>query len=70
MSTVLLALTLARDEVFWLMKHSNVQTPKGKYKPNPDDYNDPYLPELLFETLRLKGNECTHINQEYNGLTN
>ncbi|XP_003382558.1 PREDICTED: nck-associated protein 1-like [Amphimedon queenslandica] len=53
-STVLLALTLARDEVFWLMKHSNVQTPKGKYKPNPDDYNDPFLPELLFETLRLK----------------
>jgi NCK-associated protein 1 len=51
---VILALTLARDEVHWLMKHSTVPYPKGKYKANPEDYSDPYLPELLFEIVRLK----------------
>ena len=54
-TTVLLALTLAKDEIHWIMKHGNVTTPKGKYKPNPEDYSDPALPELIFETVRLKG---------------
>ena len=54
-STVILALTLARDEVFWLMKHSIAPTPKGKHKVNPDDYSDPHLPELLFGIVQLKG---------------
>ena len=58
----MLALTLARDEVFWLFKHSSVATPKGKYKPNPEDYNDSCLPELLFEIVRLKGRKCFYLN--------
>ena len=53
--TVLTALTLARDEVFWLFKHNNVNAPKGKHRPNPDDYNDPALPELIFQIVQLKG---------------
>ena len=49
------ALTLARDEVFWLFKHNSVNTPKGKSRPNPDDYNDSALPELIFLIVQLKG---------------
>ena len=49
------ALTLARDEVFWLFKHNSVTTPKGKSRPNPDDYNDSSLPELIFLITQLKG---------------
>ena len=50
-----MALTLARDEVFWLFKHNSVNAPKGKHRPNPDDYNDPTLPELIFQIVELKG---------------
>ncbi len=53
--TVMAALTLARDEVFWLFKHNSVSTPKGKSRPNPDDYNDNALPELIFLIVQLKG---------------
>lgn len=53
--TVITALTLARDEVMWLFKHNNVTPPKSKHKPNPDDYTDPALPELLFNMIQLKG---------------
>ena len=53
--TVLAALTLARDEVFWLFKHNNVNTPKGKSRPNPDDYNDTSISELMFHIAHLKG---------------
>jgi len=52
--TVLMALTLARDEVLWLFKHNNVNAPKGKHRPNPEDYNDPALPELIFQIVQLK----------------
>lgn len=52
--TALLALTLARDEVLWLMKHMLAPPPKGKHRPNPDDYQDPALPELLFNIVELK----------------
>jgi len=50
-----MALTLARDEVLWLFKHNNVNAPKGKHRPNPEDYNDPALPELIFQIVQLKG---------------
>jgi NCK-associated protein 1 len=52
--TVLLALTLARDEVLWLMKHMLTPPPRGKHRPNPDDYQDPALPELLFYIVEVK----------------
>ena len=41
--------------MFWLFKHNNVNAPKGKHRPNPDDYNDPALPELIFQIVQLKG---------------
>lgn len=52
------ALTLARDEVFWLFKHNNMAPPKSKHRPNPDDYSDSALPELLFNIALLKS---THL---------
>ena len=54
-TTVQLALTLVRDEILWMVKHSNVPTPKAKHKPNPEDYTDSTLPELLFLAVQLKG---------------
>ena len=41
--------------MFWLFKHNNVNAPKGKHRPNPDDYNAPALPELIFQIVQLKG---------------
>ena len=52
---VLTALTLARDEIFWLFKHNSIPPPKGKHRPNPDDYSDSALPELIFLIVELKG---------------
>ena len=52
--TVLLGLSLARDEILWLMKHSLAPPPKGKHRHHPDDYVDPALPELLFYIVELK----------------
>ena len=52
--TVLLALTLSRDEVLWLMKHTLTPPPKGKHRPHPDDYVDSALPELLYYIVELK----------------
>ena len=52
---VLTALTLARDEIFWLFKHNVMSPPKGKHRPNPDDYNDSALPELVYLIVELKG---------------
>jgi NCK-associated protein 1 len=52
--TVLQALGLARDEVLWLMKHILSPPPKGKHRPNMDDYVDNALPELLFYIVELK----------------
>ena len=49
------ALTLARDEVLWLLKHVCIPAPKAKHRPSPDDYSDPQLPHLLFLIVQLKG---------------
>ena len=54
-TTVILALTMARDEVFWMIKHNSVSQPKSKYKINSEDYADPFLPELLFSIVQMKG---------------
>lgn len=40
-------------------KHDNLTTSKGKYKPNPEDYSDWTLTELIFETVYLKGQSHT-----------
>ena len=55
------ALTLARDEVFWLFKHNNMTPPKSKHRPNPDDYSDPALPELLFNIAQLKSTYLFYV---------
>ena len=36
------------------MKHMLMPPPKGKHRPNPDDYIDTTLPELLFYIVELK----------------
>ena len=35
----LLALSLAKDEIHWLLRHNLIHPPKGR-KINVDDYND------------------------------
>uniref|UniRef100_A0A3B3R8P1 NCK associated protein 1 like n=1 Tax=Paramormyrops kingsleyae TaxID=1676925 RepID=A0A3B3R8P1_9TELE len=47
---VFMALAFSRDEVLWLMRHSE-NVPKTK---TPEDYVDPQLAELLFYMERLK----------------
>ncbi|XP_048878805.1 nck-associated protein 1-like [Brienomyrus brachyistius] len=47
---VFMALAFSRDEVLWLMRHSE-NIPKTK---TPEDYVDPQLAELLFYMERLK----------------
>ena len=32
-TTMLLPLTLVKDDIHWIIKHDSVTTPKGKYKP-------------------------------------
>lgn len=64
--TVLTALTLARDEIYWLFKHNSVPPPKGKHRPNPDDYSDPALPELLFLIMQMKGTVLYFVSYAYN----
>ena len=63
---VLTALTLARDEIFWLFKHNSMPPPKGKHRPNPEDYNDPALPELVYLIVELKG---TYMNTCRSGVS-
>lgn len=41
--------------MFWLFKHNSVSAPKSKNRPNPEDYNDNALPELIFLIVQLKG---------------
>ena len=65
--TVLQALGLARDEVLWLMKHILSPPPKGKHRPNMDDYVDNALPELLFYIVELKS-ESTAFTCSYDSL--
>ena len=49
---MLLVLTLAKDKIHWIMKHGYVTTPKGKYKPDSEDYLDYVLASVYKGPLR------------------
>ncbi|XP_065191143.1 nck-associated protein 1-like [Sycon ciliatum] len=52
---LLMALSLARDEIAWLVRHADAPIPKmSKTKVNPDDMQDRQLPELLFYMHELR----------------
>uniref|UniRef100_A0A8C9VK25 NCK associated protein 1 like n=1 Tax=Scleropages formosus TaxID=113540 RepID=A0A8C9VK25_SCLFO len=53
---VCMALAFSRDEVLWLVRHSE-NVPKTK---TPEDYIDSQLAELLFYTEKLKTLMCRH----------
>ena len=41
---VFMALSMARDEVVWLVRHSGVEAqPKARGRVNPSDYKDKYV---------------------------
>ena len=49
---MLLTLTVAKDEIHWIMKHGYVTTPKEKYKPDSEDYLDYVLTSVYKATLK------------------
>ncbi|CAH1785632.1 unnamed protein product [Owenia fusiformis] len=63
-----MALSFARDEIHWLLRHSENQ-PSGsrKVKVIPEDYVDRQLPELLFhmEELRALVKKYNQVMQRY-----
>ena len=69
---VFLGLSLARDEIFWLLAHyDNIPTKaKQNKKISQDDFVDRQLPELLFhvEELRSKYSCTGHKNEKMNRL--
>nr|XP_020476127.1 nck-associated protein 1-like isoform X1 [Monopterus albus]XP_020476199.1 nck-associated protein 1-like isoform X1 [Monopterus albus]XP_020476271.1 nck-associated protein 1-like isoform X1 [Monopterus albus] len=60
---VFMALSFARDEVLWLVKHSE-NMPKIK---TPEDYIDNQMAELLFHMEKLRGlmKKYSHVIQRY-----
>ncbi|XP_054641138.1 nck-associated protein 1-like isoform X2 [Dunckerocampus dactyliophorus] len=60
---VFMALTFSRDEVLWLVRHSE-NMPKIK---TPEDYVDNQMAELLFHMERLRGlmRKYYHVVQRY-----
>uniref|UniRef100_A0A3B4DIY9 NCK associated protein 1 like n=1 Tax=Pygocentrus nattereri TaxID=42514 RepID=A0A3B4DIY9_PYGNA len=60
---VFMALSFSRDEVLWLVRHSE-NIPKTK---TPEDYSDSHMAELLFymERLRALLNRYNYILQRY-----
>ncbi|XP_017264088.1 nck-associated protein 1-like [Kryptolebias marmoratus] len=60
---VFMALSFSRDEVLWLVRHSE-NMPKIK---TPEDYNDNQMAELLFymEKLRELMKKYSHVVQRY-----
>lgn len=51
-----MALSFARDEVHWLLRHAeNQPSRQGKAKVSPEDMIDRQLPELLFYIEELRG---------------
>lgn len=64
---VFIGLCLARDEVYWLLRHNdNPPQQKGKGK-TADDLVDRQLPELLFhvEELRVLVRKYSQVIQRY-----
>ncbi|XP_006818857.1 nck-associated protein 1 [Saccoglossus kowalevskii] len=64
---VFMALSFARDEVYWLVRHFEAPQPKARVKPNADDFEDRQLPELLFhmEELRALVRKYNQVLQRY-----
>ncbi|XP_065844432.1 nck-associated protein 1 homolog [Oscarella lobularis] len=65
---VFMALSLARDEVLWLVRHfTNDPVPKPKSKLNPADFKDKGLPELLYymQELRALVRKYSQVMQRY-----
>ncbi|XP_072237966.1 nck-associated protein 1-like [Leuresthes tenuis] len=60
---VFMALSFSRDEVLWLVRHSE-NMPKIK---TPEDYNDNQMAELLFYMEKLRGlmRKYNHVVQRY-----
>uniref|UniRef100_A0A3Q2UIP2 NCK associated protein 1 like n=1 Tax=Fundulus heteroclitus TaxID=8078 RepID=A0A3Q2UIP2_FUNHE len=60
---VMMALSFSRDEVLWLVRHSE-NMPKMK---TLDDYNDNQMAELLFHMEKLRGlmRKYNHVVQRY-----
>lgn len=52
-----MGLSFARDEVHWLLRHSeNLPQRQGRARtPQPEDLIDRQLPELLFHMEELRG---------------
>ena len=66
---VFMALSLARDEVLWLVRHfTNDPVPKPKSKLNPADFKDKGLPELLYYMQELRGNKIGARETSFGGF--
>ncbi|ESO00384.1 hypothetical protein HELRODRAFT_101134 [Helobdella robusta] len=53
---LLIGLSLARDEVLWMLRHAdNLPQKKGNVKAHGDDLNDRQIAELLFHMEELRG---------------
>ena len=65
---VFMALSFARDEIHWLLRHyDNPKTKKAGVKSNPEELLDRQLPELLFhvEELRALVRKYNQVIQRY-----
>lgn len=51
---ILMGMSMLRDEILWMVKHSKATSPKTKAKITLQDFIDPHLPELLFLMSDLK----------------
>ncbi|XP_065648480.1 nck-associated protein 1 homolog isoform X3 [Hydra vulgaris] len=62
----LTALSHARDEIQWLVKHKHHPPPKGK-KVALDDYDDSMLSKLMFDIMELRGlfSKYSHVIKRY-----
>eukprot|EP00057_Strongylocentrotus_purpuratus_P018065 XP_011672539.1 PREDICTED: nck-associated protein 1 isoform X1 [Strongylocentrotus purpuratus] len=64
---VFMGLAFARDEILWLVRHTEHPHPKLKNKPVMEDLVDHHLPELLFyiEELRAIVRKYFYVLQDY-----
>ncbi|XP_041454886.1 nck-associated protein 1-like isoform X2 [Lytechinus variegatus] len=64
---VFMGLAFARDEILWLVRHTEHPHPKLKNKPVMDDLVDHHLPELLFYIEELRGlvKKYFYVLQDY-----
>ncbi|XP_033101445.1 nck-associated protein 1-like isoform X1 [Anneissia japonica] len=64
---VFMALAFTKDEILWLVRHSEYRPPRSKVKINTEDLMDECLPELLFlmEELRALVKKYNQVFQRY-----